>query len=181
MFKFGQVTPLLTKPGADDKDMVNCWPTTNLNTIGKIIERLSQNQIRRLIRDSPNVGPLQSAYRALHSTETAVTRVVNDLLSATDIKTPSVLLSLDINAAFDILDRRRLSSKRSKNLFGLDDIILEWLRSCLTGRTQYVTVGDCRSIAAMMTSGVSQGSILGPLLFSMFTALVGILINLPSE
>ena len=102
VFKFDQVTPVLKKPGADDKDMAKFRPITNLNTISKILECLSQNQIHRHIQGSLNFGPLQSKYCALHSTETAMTRVVNDLLAATD-KTPSVLLFLDISAAFYIL------------------------------------------------------------------------------
>ena len=71
MFKFGQDTPLLKKPGADDKDMANFRPTTNMNTIGKIVERLTQYQIRRHLKDSPNFGQLQSACRALRSAVTA--------------------------------------------------------------------------------------------------------------
>ena len=64
-----------------------------------------------------------------------MTSVVNDLLAATDNKSSSVLLSLDIIAAYDTLDHRRLV-ECAKNLFGLDDIVLEWLRSYLIGRTQ---------------------------------------------
>ena len=86
VFKFGQVAPLLKTPGTDDKNVVNFRPITNLNTIGKILEHLAQDQICRHIQSAPNFGPLQSAYRALHSTEMAMTRVVNDLLAATDNK-----------------------------------------------------------------------------------------------
>ena len=56
-------------------------------------------------------------------------------------------------------------------------MVIEWLRSYLNDRTQYMSVGSCRSIVAMMTSGILQGSVLRPLLFSMFTAPVGTLIN----
>ena len=114
VFKFGQVTLLLKKPRANDKDMTNFWPITNLNTISEILEHLAQNQIRRHTQGSLNLGSLQSAYRMLHSTETAMTSVVNDLFVAADNKTPSVLLSLDISAAFDTLDHHRLI-ERAKN------------------------------------------------------------------
>ena len=57
-----------------------------------------------LINKSPNNGPLQSAYRVFHSTETAMIRVVSDLLTKVDTGSASVLLSLDISAAFDSLD-----------------------------------------------------------------------------
>ena len=105
-FKVGNGTPLLKKPGTDTVDTANYRSITNLNTIGMLVEHIVQKQLRRHIETSPNVGPLQSAYRALYSTETAMTRVVSDLLTATDSRTPSVLLSLDISAAFDILDHR---------------------------------------------------------------------------
>ena len=88
VFKFGQVIPLLKKPRPDDKKMTNFRPITNLNTTGKILERLLQNHINRHIQGSPNFGLFQSAYRALHSTEMAMMKVVNDLLAATDNKTP---------------------------------------------------------------------------------------------
>ena len=82
MFKIGQVMPLLKKPGVDIDDMSNYRPVTNLNTIGKLLERLAQAQLRKKsskvqpIESSTNAAPLQSAYGALNSTETAMTRVV---------------------------------------------------------------------------------------------------------
>ena len=91
-FKVGQVMLLLKKPGASTKDMWNYRPIANLNTIGNILERLAMEQMRRHMENSPKIGPLQSAYRAFNSTETAMTRVVYDLLSATARKSPSVLL-----------------------------------------------------------------------------------------
>ena len=74
---------------------------------------------------------LQSAYRALHSTETAMTRVVNDLLIAADSGKPTVLLSLDISEAFDMLDHNRLL-QRATELFGLTDHVIDWLKSYLS-------------------------------------------------
>ena len=73
VFKVGQVTPLLKKPVTDNMDIANLRLITNLITIGKILERLLQYQIRRHIQGSPNFGSLQSAYRVLHSTETVMT------------------------------------------------------------------------------------------------------------
>jgi len=61
-----------------------------------------------------NCNNLQSAYYAYHSTETAVTKIINDLLLAVDSGQPSVLLSLDISAAFDTLDHERLLQRATE-------------------------------------------------------------------
>ena len=143
-FKVGQVTPVLKKPDASTEDMANFRPITNLNTIGNILKRLAMKQMRSHMGNSSNLGSKQSAYRDLHSTETAMTRVVSDLLTATDSRSPSVLLSLDISAAFNTLDYRRLL-ERAKDLFGFDCVILRWLASYLAGREQFVVAGGCRS------------------------------------
>ena len=140
-FKVSQVVPLLQKPGASMKDMSNYRPITYLTTIGKILERLAMEQKSCQMENSPNHGPLQLAYRALHSTEMAITRVVNDLLSAAASKSPFILLSLDISAAFDTLDHYRLL-ERAKDLFGFDSTVLQWLGSNLVGREQILSVAD---------------------------------------
>jgi len=90
---------------------VNYCPVTNLNSIGKILDRLGQKQLRKYVRVAYNYGTFQSAYRALHSTETAMTKVVNDLLMATGSVHPAVLLALDISAAFDTLDHDRIPQR----------------------------------------------------------------------
>jgi len=176
IFKMGQIRPLLKKPNADINDPANYRPITNLNTFGKILERLAQNQLRQHISKSPNLGILQSAYRAAHSTETAMTRVLNDLLIAADNGKPSILLSLDISAAFDTLNHDILL-RRAGEMFGLDGHIQDWLRSYLSGRSSYVSVGGCKSQTVKHSTGVPQGSVLGPLLFSIFTTPVGQLIS----
>jgi len=90
------------------------------------------------------------------------------LLSAVYIGKPSLLLSLDINAAFDTLDHSCLL-KRAADLFGLSGLIHNWLQSYLTGRTTYISVGQCHSKTTNCYTGVPQGSVLGPFLFSTFT------------
>ena len=61
---------------------------TNLNTIAKILERSSVKQIQRNMESTENIAQMQSAYGALHLIETAMARVVDDLLSAADYKAP---------------------------------------------------------------------------------------------
>jgi ribonuclease P/MRP protein subunit RPP40 len=105
-----------------------------------------------------------------------MSKVANDLLMAVDSGKPSILLSLDISAAFDMLDHTRLL-QRATELFGLDDQVKNWLKSYLTDRVSCVSIGNCRSATVSCTTGVPQGSVLGPLLFSIFTTPVGRLIS----
>jgi len=101
------------------------------NTFGKFIDRLAQ--LSGHIRKSPNYGSLQSAYRVFRSTETAMTRVVNNLLVSVDSGSASLLLSLDVSAAFDTLNRERLL-QRAEDLFGFTSNTNLWLASYLADR-----------------------------------------------
>jgi Reverse transcriptase (RNA-dependent DNA polymerase) len=165
---------IIEKPGANTSDLANYRPITNLNTISKILESLAKNQEH--LHLSPNLNTLQSAYRSLHSTEMAMTKVVNDLLMATDSGKPFIPLSLDISVAFDMPDDTRLL-QRATELFGLDDNVINWLKFYLTGRTSYVSFRNFRSSTVCCTTGVLQSSVLGALLCSIFTSPVGHLIS----
>lgn len=83
-----------------------------------------------------------------------------------------VLIMLDLSAAFDVIDHQILL-KRLENRFGIRDSALAWLRSYLSDRVQYVVVDESRSIDAKLERGVPQGSVLGPLLFSLFMTPLG--------
>ena len=102
--KQGRVTPLLKKPGMDKSVMANYRPITNLSTLSKLLERLVLSRLRPHVLTSNNFSEYQSAYRAGHSTETALLRVHNDLVCNIGNQRTTVLLALDISAAFDTID-----------------------------------------------------------------------------
>ncbi|HKU50930.1 MAG TPA: hypothetical protein VJQ25_00560 [Nitrospira sp.] len=78
-YKIAQVTPLLKKAGLDASEPANYRPISNLSTMLKIVERLCLARLLPHISTSGNFNPLQSAYRKLHSTETALLKIMDDL------------------------------------------------------------------------------------------------------
>src|SRR6218665_3387879 len=169
IFKIGHVVPLLKKPGSDVSDPSNYRPIRNLSTISKVFEKLALTCLRPHLHGSSNFSSHQSAYRSGHSTETATLRVMDDLNSNMDNKSCSLLLSLDISAAFDMLDIDTLLSRLHFD-FCITGIASAWLRSYLTDRLCYVAVGNSRSDTWICHEGVPQGSVLGPLLFSSYVS-----------
>ena len=101
----------------------------------------------------------QSAYRHLHSAQTAMLRVTNDLLVSTGSGSPVFLVTLDLTAAFDNVNHEKLVNRLTCE-FGVTGCLLTWIKSYLHGRQQCVKISDC---AARMTScdcSVPQGSVL---------------------
>jgi len=111
----------------------------------------------------------QSAYRKYHSTETALLKLFNDLPVATDRGHVSGLCLLDLTAAFDTVDHDLLLSRLDRT-FGVRGQVRAWFKSYLTGRTFHMVLGGRTSQAVNVTCSVPQGSVLGQLLFLLYTA-----------
>ena len=112
-------------------------------------------------------NPLQSAYRPGHSTETALLLTLNSIYKSADSGQATLLVSLDLSAAFDTIDHDLLIS-RLYNSFGISGPVLSWLKSYLNNRSQSVRVGSASSSSFTLSTGVPQGSVLGPVLFSIY-------------
>ncbi len=102
-----------------------------------------------------------------HSTETALIKIINDIRLNSDTGKISVLVLLDLSAAFDTVNHNILL-ERLENWVGLSGMALKWFRSYLEGRGYFVSIGEHKSKWTSMTCGVPQGSILAPLLFSLY-------------
>lgn len=174
--KTGCITPLLKKPGLDAADVSNYRPITSLSTLSKILERLAQEQLRPVIVGSDHFPNRQSAYRAAHSTESALLMITSDIRNAMDRGSATCLLSLDISAAFDALDHGILL-ERARDLFGVSGDALVWLTSYLGGRTAVTCSDGALSSPLPLLTGVPQGSTLGPLLFALYVAPMGSLVE----
>ena len=109
----------------------------------------------------------QSAYKESHSTETALHKVQNDILKAMDDKSVSILIMLDLSSAFDRVDFNVLLCRLETN-FGVTDLTLSWFKSYLSNRRQYIKINNTSSSPNTRQYGVHKGSVLGPLLFSIY-------------
>ncbi len=147
MYKSALVTPLLKKPGLDESNPANFRPISNLNNISKLklLERLFFARFQPHVTGSANFSPLQSAYRPLHSTETAVLHTLNDIYVTADKGNATALVSLDLSAAFDMIEHSILLC-RLQTMFGVTDTALSWLQSYLSGRQQSVRSGSATSV-----------------------------------
>jgi Reverse transcriptase (RNA-dependent DNA polymerase) len=91
--------------------------------------------------------------------------MLNDIYRSADMKSRSLLVLLDLSVAFDCINIDTLV-RRLESTFGILGNPLLWLRSYLSRRSQFVRVGDARSMTVECEYGVPQGSVLGPLLFA---------------
>ena len=122
-------------------------------------------QLTSYLEDNQLYEPLQSADKKYHSTETALIKVHNDIVTAIDVGHSVILVLLDLSAAFDTVDHRTFL-RRLFTRFGIRNKALDWFVSYLSGRTQYVKVKDTSSHSLRLTQGVPQGSVLGPILYT---------------
>ena len=156
------------KPSLDPNELKNFLPIANLPFISIIIEKLVLVQISRHLSANNLLNQFQSAYRPGHSTETSLLTIVNDLLLSLDDGKIYLLASLDLSAAFDTIDHAILLH-RLQHDFGLSGTVLDWFSSYLSGRIQSVSVHSHTSVPASVSCGVPQGSVLGPIIFILYT------------
>ena len=167
--KCGLIRPYLKKIGLDISDLPNYRPVTSLTHLSKITERAMLDQLVPFLEEVGVVPHYQSAYRKLHSTETASCKIHDDLVSNTCHGKASTLVLLDLPAAFDTVDHQLLLSDFSD--CGDEGTALSLLESYLENREQHVAIGESRSEPMALQYDVPQGSVLGPVLFTVYSIL----------
>ena len=165
--KSALVVPLVKSASLDSSNFKNYRPVSNLAFIGKVVEKVVQKRLEKHMQDNNLNIPFQSAYKKNHSTETLLIRIVNDLLIATDEKKATVVMLLDLSAAFDTVDHDKLLNILRREI-GVCGVALQWFTSYLKGRCQRVKIGTFESADITIRFGVPQGSVLGPILFNIY-------------
>ena len=158
-FKTPHVTPLLKNAGLDRNTLKNYRPISNLSYISILIEKAVARQINEHIAHEGISDENQSAYIVFHSTETALLKIQNDIATSVDKGAAVGLVLLGLSAAFNTTD----------HLILFNCLQLKWVQSYLNSRKQRIKIDGHLSDAFKLPYGVPQGSVLGPLLFTLYT------------
>ena len=173
--KCGLIQPYLKKIGLDINYLSNDRPVMNLTHLSKITERDMLDQLVPFLEEVGVVLRYQFAYRKLHSTETVLCKIHDDLVSNTCHGKASSLVLLDLSAAFDTVDHQLLLSDFSH--CGVEGTALSLLESYLENGEQCEAICESRSKPMALQYGVPKASVLGPVLFTVYTGTLDFLLE----
>ena len=163
-WKQAKVVPLFNSGNKDDLD--NYRPISILPILSKILEKAVFHQLHSYRSKNSLLSPYQSGFRASHSTQLTITFLIDKIRGRMDKGLLTGAMFIDLKKAFDTVPHDGLLNKLFR--YGIQDQPLSWFESYLTNRTQSVSIENHLSSAANISSGVPQGSALGPLLFILY-------------
>lgn len=164
-WKVSKVLPIPKKK--NPSELSDYRPISILPSLSKAIELLMRDQIVQFLDRHKLLNEFQSGFRPAHGTTTALLKISDDLQKARERKLVSILLLLDFSKAFDSIIHSLLCAKLS-DLYRFGVSAVKLVKSYLSERFQAVCVGEVLSEMIPLLRGVAQGSVLGPLLFSLF-------------
>lgn len=164
LLKIAKITPVYKKN--DNRILDNYRPISILPSVSKLFERVIHNQINQHFICNNLYFNGQYGFREFHSTELATIELIDRIIIDCDKGNTPINIYMDLSKAFDTINHDILLSKLKH--YGFIDNSLSLLRSYLTNRKQYVEFNESKSNKLTITTGVPQGSILGPLLFIIY-------------
>ena len=164
--KYAIIKPIIKKSSLDPDVLTNYRPISQLPILSKIIECVVSYQLINYLENNNLLDYFQSAYRKSFSTETALIHVTDLIHNSLDLSYCVQLLLVDLSSAFDILNHSILIKHIIE--LGIEGSPLKWLMSFITDRTSSVKINDFISPPTKILKGLPQGSVLGPLLFSIY-------------
>ena len=168
--------PIIKKPSLNPEVLKNYRPVSNITFVSKIIEKYALKSLNNYMSNNNLCDPLQSAYKSLHTTETALLKVKGDIMQHLSNRQGVFLVLVDLSAAFDTVNHKILLKRLATDL-GVGGTVLKWFESYLTGRTTRVCIDGTFSKSHPLNYGVPQGSLVGPTCFSIYTSRIGLIIN----
>lgn len=164
IWRFANVIPI---PKVSNPSLPSHYrPISILPFLSKILERIIHFQLTLFLTRHNILSPFQSGFRLGHSTVTALAKVFDDIRYGMDNKQVTILALLDFSNAFNNVDYDILLAVLES--INISSDVIEWFHSYLFGRQQRISVGDRYSSYCRLSAGVPQGSVLSPLLFSIF-------------
>ena len=163
-WKQAEVIPILKD--SDHEEAANNRSLSLLAVASKVCEKIILNQFNTYLIDNKCVTSHQRRNKKAHSTETLNIQLTNSVLEAMDKKQITALVLLDLSKAFDSINHARLLHKLSN--VGASPSTVNWFKSYLSSRYQYMRIGSTHSDTLPITHGVPQGAILSPLPFCIY-------------
>jgi len=144
----------------------NYRPISTLSVLSKLFEKLMARQLIHFLKSHDILSTCQFGFKENSSTSDAILEFLDRLYGSLNRKELTIAVFLDFSKAFDTVSHDILLKKLDH--MGIRGVVLEWFRSYLCGRKQYVNVSDCNSSSCDLYFGVPQGSVLGPTLFLLY-------------
>ena len=176
-WKTSVIRPLLKKPNLD-LILSSYHPVNNLPFLSKLLEKCAMDQVNEHCKMHDLVPNYQSAYHNGYSCETAIVKLVNDILWDMENQNITAIMALDLPAAFDTVNQKILLNVLEQN-FRLEGTVLNWLNSYLDHRSCKENIGEEYSSTRKLPLSVPQGSCAGAQLFNLYCSTMQEIVNPP--